>query len=85
MDAVYRLQIGEKYDFSWSSATIWPGDTISTAVWTVPAGLTKGTETVTGTTATVWIERASAGVLNVKGVITSAAGRVEVVDWQFVE
>ncbi len=85
MDAVHRLQIGEKYDYSWSSATIWPGDTIASATWTVPAGLTMGTETFTSTLATVWIERVSAGVLNVKGTITSTAGRVEIVDWQFVE
>ncbi|MFA6271038.1 MAG: hypothetical protein WC657_07590 [Candidatus Paceibacterota bacterium] len=85
MDAVYQLQVGEKYDYTWSCATIWPGDTISSAVWTFPTGLTKGTETLTDTTATVWVTRTLTGVLIVSGTITSAAGRIEVVTWEFVE
>lgn len=85
MDAVYQLQIGEKYDYTWSSATIWPGDTIASATWTFPTGLTKGVESNTTTTATVWVTRTLAGNLVVTGTITSAAGRIEVITWQFVE
>jgi len=87
MDAVYQLQIGEKYDYTWSSATIWPGDTIASAVWTFPTGLTKGAESIAvdSTSATVWVTRTLAGNLVVTGTITSAAGRIEVITWQFVE
>lgn len=37
------------------------GDTILTSAWIVPAGLTKGTDTSTSTTATVWLSGGTAG------------------------
>lgn len=54
------------------------GDTISSSVWTVPAGLNQVTSTNTTTTATVWI---SSGTLDtpykVSNRMTSVAGRVD--------
>lgn len=85
MDATYVLQVGEKYDYAVDMSTIWTGDTISTAVWTIPAGLTKTAESKTDTAATVWLTRTLPGTLVVTGTITSAAGRIEVITWQFVE
>ena len=51
-------------------------DTISSSVWTVPAGLTKTDEAFDGTTTTVWL---AAGVLaanyEVHNRIVTSAGR----------
>jgi hypothetical protein len=85
MDATFTLQVGEKYDYQADMTTIWPGDTISTVAWVFPTGLTKGTESNTTTAATVWVTRTLPGTLIVKGTITSAAGRVEVISWMFIE
>jgi hypothetical protein len=54
------------------------GDTIQTSVWTVPTGLTKGVDSKTDTTTTVWL---SGGTLGANYVVvnrvTTAAGRIE--------
>ena len=85
MDATFTLQVGEKYDFVADMSTIWAGDTISMATWDVPAGLTKGTTSNTTTAATIWLTRTEGGLKVVTGTITSAAGRIEVITWGFVE
>lgn len=47
------------YTLDWN---IWLGtDTISTGVWTVPAGITKGAETTTTTTTKVILSSGTAG------------------------
>jgi hypothetical protein len=85
MDAVFVLQIGEKYDFSIDMSTIWPNDTIASVVWTIPAGLTGSGQMNTTTTATIWIERTASGDLVVDALLTSTAGRKEKVQWLFQE
>jgi hypothetical protein len=85
MNPIWQLQVGEKYDFYWSSAAIWPGDTISTITWTVPAGLTKSMEAHTDTLATIGLERTAPGLLIVTGSAVSAGGRVEKITWLFTD
>lgn len=62
------------YQLDWSARL--DGDTISTVTWTVPVGLTKGAESNTTTSATVWL---SSGTLHqtysIGCRITTAAGR----------
>ena len=85
MDAVYVLQVGEKYDYQIDMSEIWAGDTIASVVWTFPPGLTGSAQSNTTTTATTWIERTASGSLVVTALLTSAAGRKELVKWQFRE
>jgi len=85
MDKIYQLQIGEKYDYNIDMSVRWPGDTIATVVWTIPTGLTESGESNTTTTATVWLERTGSGMLTVSANLTSASGRVEVVELLFIE
>lgn len=50
------------YSIDWGSlGWLVGGDTLASATWTVPAGLTKVTETNTTTTATVWLSGGTAG------------------------
>lgn len=62
------------YTVDWQAFT--QGDTISTSIWTVPAGLTKGTDTFTDETATVFL---SGGTTNtaysIINTVTTADGR----------
>lgn len=54
----YRHDPQAKLDYSidWGSlGWLVGGDTLATATWTVPAGITKVSETNTTTTATVWL------------------------------
>ena len=39
-----------------------PDDTISSVIWTVPAGLTAGVQTVLGALAIAWLSGGTAGV-----------------------
>lgn len=51
-------------------------DTISTSTWTVPAGLTKGSEINTTTKATVWLSGGTAGeTYEITNRIVTAGGR----------
>lgn len=63
------------YVVDWSD---WLGaDTITNAAFTVPAGLTKQSETFNATSATVWLAGGTAGTsYNVNCRVTTAAGRV---------
>jgi len=83
MDAEFVLQVGEKYDYTIDMSSKWAGDTIASVVWTFPTGLTGSAQTNTATTATTWIERTVSGSLVVSALLTSAAGRKEVVNWMF--
>jgi hypothetical protein len=64
------------YILVWSR---WLGtDTIASASWTVPAGLTEESSTATTTTATVWLSGGTAGTdYDVACLITTAAGRID--------
>lgn len=48
------------YGIDWSS-WLADGDSIDTSTWTVPAGLAKGGEDLTGGQATVWLSGGTAG------------------------
>ena len=85
MDSIFLLQVGEKYDYTIDMSVIWPDDTIASVVWTFPPGLTGSAQSNTTTTATTWIERTASGSLVVTALLTSAAGRKELVKWQFRE
>lgn len=65
------------YQVDWDGVNSWlQGDTITSATWTVPAGLTQVSDSRTATTATVWL---SGGVVGsrytVSCAITTAGGR----------
>lgn len=64
------------YKIDWE---LWlAGDTISSSQWTVATGVTKGSETNTTTTATVWISGGTAGSrYTITNRITTAAGRID--------
>ena len=51
------------YGLDWSDqlALVAPADTISSATWTVPAGLTAGAQFVVGGVATTWLSGGAAG------------------------
>jgi hypothetical protein len=51
------------YALDWSDqlALTSPSDTISSATWTVPAGLTAGAQFVVGGLATIWLSGGVAG------------------------
>lgn len=48
-------------DYAVDWATWLDEDTISASTWTVPAGITKDSDTFTTTTATVWLSGGTAG------------------------
>lgn len=62
------------YSIDWTALLM--GDTISTSTWTVPSGITKGTDTFTDETSTVFI---SGGTTNtaysINNTVTTADGR----------
>lgn len=64
------------YTINWAT---WLGaDTISTSTWTVPAGITKASDTNTITTSTIWLSSGAAGeTYNVTNKIVTAADRTE--------
>ena len=54
------------------------GDTIASSSWTVPAGITKDSDTHDDTTATVWVSGGAAGeTYRLVNHIETAAGREE--------
>lgn len=62
------------YQIDWSAEL--GTDTISTSTWTVPAGLTKDSDTNTDTTTTVWVSGGTAGTTYaLLNKIVTAAGR----------
>jgi hypothetical protein len=64
------------YQIDWST---WLGsDTISTSAWTVQSGLTKGSDSKTDTTTTVWLSGGTAGqTYRVTNRIVTAGGRTD--------
>jgi hypothetical protein len=64
------------YVLDWS--TWLSSDTIGTATWTVPAGLTKASQSFTTTTATVWLSGGTVGENHfVTCRVTTAAARTD--------
>lgn len=65
------------FEVDWSQ-WLQASETITASGWTVPAGLTRVSDTHTGTTATVWL---SGGVLGqrytVTNEITTSGGRID--------
>lgn len=54
------------------------GETITSSTWTVPAGLTKTSETNDTTTATVWLSGGTAGQdYTIVNRITTSQGRTD--------
>jgi hypothetical protein len=64
------------YQIDWSS---WLGsDTISSSAWTVQSGLTKGSDSKTDTTTTVWLSGGTAGqTYRVTNRVVTAGGRTD--------
>lgn len=62
------------YMIDWSD---WLGaDVISSSTWTVPAGITKDSDTTSATTATIWLSGGTAGTAyTLRNKIITAAGR----------
>ena len=48
------------YDIDWSTRLA-TGDEIATSTWTVPSGLTKGSDYVNGTKSVVWLSGGTLG------------------------
>ena len=72
----------DDYDFTqdWSSEIL--TDTISTSTWTVETGITKGVESNTANTSTLWVSGGEAGkVYKVVNQITTAASRTHEQEW----
>ena len=47
------------YEIDWSARL--GGDTISSVTWTVPGGITKNSDTVSGDIAVIWLSGGTAG------------------------
>jgi hypothetical protein len=64
------------YQIDWSAwlAT----DTITSSAWTMPAGITKASDTKTTTTTTIWLSGGTAGQqYQIVNTIVTAGGRTE--------
>jgi diaminopimelate epimerase len=76
--ALFQRDPSSVLDFTvdWSK---WLGtDTIATSTWTVPAGITKASDTHTTTAATVWLTGGAAGdKVKVTNRITTTGGRTD--------
>lgn len=65
------------YGVDWS-ALLAASETISTAVWTVPTGLTSDGESITGGVTSIWLTGGTAGQsYTVKCKITTSRGMVD--------
>lgn len=65
------------YSVDWSN---WlpTGDTIATSTWTIPAGLTKDSQSATTTVAVVWLSGGTAGTdYEIINRIVTAEGRTQ--------
>ena len=63
-------------DWSRELAAVTPAETIATVVWTVPAGLTGGTQSVSGSVALIVLSAGVAGAdYEVTCRITTSGGR----------
>lgn len=65
------------YSFDWSS-WLATGETLSTATWTVPTGITKDSQSLTTTVATAWLSSGTAGTsYDVACKVVTSAGRTD--------
>jgi hypothetical protein len=63
------------YGFNWSE-WLADGETIVASVWTVPAGITKDSDSFTDTVSSIWLSGGIAGTnYDVVNHITTSAGR----------
>jgi hypothetical protein len=64
------------YQINWAT---WLGtDTIATSTWSVPAGITKDSDTNTTTTATIWLKSGTVGTTyELTNTIVTAGGRTD--------
>jgi hypothetical protein len=50
------------YKIDWATNRLVAGDTITSSIWTItPAGLTKNSDSHTGTATTIWLSGGTAG------------------------
>lgn len=65
------------YTIDWSRYLV-SGETISVSSWVVPAGVTKGSDTINSPLTTVWISGGTAGTsYSITNRITTSAGRID--------
>ena len=65
------------YSFDWNTNWL-NGDTISASTWTVPAGITKDSDSDSGGVTTIWLSGGTAGnTYTITNRIVTAAGRTE--------
>jgi hypothetical protein len=65
------------YRIDWTD-WLQPGDTISTSNWTVPAGISKDSNTNDTVSATIWLSGGTAGnIYNIVCRIVTAVGRTD--------
>ena len=65
------------YELDWSTH-LDTGDTISSSTWTVPAGLTKNSDTNGDSTTTIWLQGGTEGTTyTLLNEIVTAGGRTE--------
>lgn len=62
--------------FDWSE-WLEDGDTITDSVWSVPAGITAGSDSFTTTVATIWVTGGTAGEYRFRNTVTTAAGLID--------
>ena len=64
------------YEVDWSAWLV--ADTISTSTWTLPAGITKNSDTNDTTTTTIWLSGGTAGTkYTLVNRIVTAGGRTK--------
>lgn len=64
------------YSIDWAALLIGMGEAISTVVWTIPADVTEGVTTITGTISTVWLTTSTIGTYFILATLTSNQGRI---------
>jgi hypothetical protein len=66
------------YSIDWSTYLEEDADTIETSTWTVPAGITKDSDSETNTVTTIWLSGGTAGeIYPLLNRITTAGGRTQ--------
>lgn len=76
MSSRHIFKSGSEYDYQIDWSAYIGDDTISTSTWTVPAGITKVSDTNTTTTTTIWVSGGTGGnTYRLDNEIVTAAGR----------
>lgn len=67
-----------EYGWDWGPWLLAVGDELTTSTWTVPVGLTKGTEVVNGSAVAVWLSGGTLGEdYTVVNRVTTLGGRTD--------